>query len=304
MRAHLDLQQFTQDLSFHMRTAVKDGEILKLVRNNHRVWGRNRTICAEGKILICYFAYDRDLDDYVWQIDALSDEEFADRTKSNELLAKDEAFAEEASKSDITSAYRKLYANRAAFCNPKGMEYIRIVTQQDSVAVGHKEGTDASSPIPVEIRLFLGGLMLPGDTLSWMIENFFPLIRYVYYSSSAETRAKAMKKKLVFEKQYPVVKHFGKLEGPYFIRVPENDDPDTFDIIRMICPILGVTDNYIRDNLTQILRTLLHILSVNKDFQHYGVPVNALKASSCTRKGKDLVVTFELKDRLRELEQE
>lgn len=67
-----------------------------------------------------------------------------------------------------------------------------------------------------------------------------------------------------------------KIEKPAFIREPENDNKNTFDMIKMyvnICNDWPERKNYIKHNIKEIMRIVTGNLSENKTFQKYNVPI-------------------------------
>lgn len=90
-----------------------------------------------------------------------------------------------------------------------------------------------------------------------------------------------------------------RIEPPDIIRLPDNQKPDTFDLINVNVFVLSKTDNttYIRQHKTEICEYVLDHLANHRSFKKYGVPVNILTMTKMVYSArlKMLQFTFELK---------
>ncbi len=100
-----------------------------------------------------------------------------------------------------------------------------------------------------------------------------------------------------------------KIERPNFIRFPENDRKNTFDIIKIIVNTCtewdGGVDEYFRENIDAIYGVVLDKLKNSKSFQKYGVPSGCLALTGIHIIGvSSYEFVFELKKELRNISEE
>ena len=95
-----------------------------------------------------------------------------------------------------------------------------------------------------------------------------------------------------------------RISPPSFERIPENQNPNTFDRIRVqvclstyLCPSYKELAAILRKHRTALDEIVLHLLSTNPAFLRFHVPVNFLRLSACTlRQDRVLEYLFELKE--------
>lgn len=95
-----------------------------------------------------------------------------------------------------------------------------------------------------------------------------------------------------------------RIERPLFIRYPENDNKDTFDMIKIAvytCSEWKDKRQYIKHNIKYIYQFVIDKLKNNKSFQNYDVPIGCLAVTS-VHETQDYGIMFvlELKKELRE----
>lgn len=96
-----------------------------------------------------------------------------------------------------------------------------------------------------------------------------------------------------------------KILKPNIIRVPENENKNTFDIIKVRIDIITQweTDRtqYIKDNKTEIIRRAIDKIAQDSTFLKYGVDVNILALTKMHRLSDNMIeLIFELKKEIRE----
>ena len=70
------------------------------------------------------------------------------------------------------------------------------------------------------------------------------------------------------------------VQGPIFQRFTGNEDPDTFDIIRIEILLRAFSDNSIelcREHKDELLEAAIDKLKSSVKFRNFGVPINFLK---------------------------
>ena len=87
--------------------------------------------------------------------------------------------------------------------------------------------------------------------------------------------------------------------------MPENDNPKTFDIIKVQIDIISQweTDRtkYIKDNKKEIVRRAVEKIAQDNAFRKFGVDVNVLALTKMLRLNDNMIeLIFELKKELRE----
>ena len=96
-----------------------------------------------------------------------------------------------------------------------------------------------------------------------------------------------------------------RIEKPDFIRYPENDNKDTFDMIKICvntCSEWKDKRQYIKHNIKYIYQMVIDKLKNNKSFQKYDVPIGCLAVTSVHEtQDSSLMFVLELKKELREL---
>ena len=94
-----------------------------------------------------------------------------------------------------------------------------------------------------------------------------------------------------------------KIEKPMFIRVPENTNKKTFDIIKVIvgtCVEWPNRNKFIKENAKDIYKMVLKKLEDDKSYQKFNVPIGCLALTELKeRYDHTLDFTFELKKELR-----
>ena len=91
-----------------------------------------------------------------------------------------------------------------------------------------------------------------------------------------------------------------RIERPEFIRVPENQNSETFDFVKVRLCLASITENIpqsVKDNFAEIHDMALEKIRCSKSFQRYGVPVNILRLTNAIiTKQQVLEQTYELKE--------
>lgn len=96
-----------------------------------------------------------------------------------------------------------------------------------------------------------------------------------------------------------------KILKPIILRIPENENPDTFDIIKVQMELITEWDedkkSYICDNRREIIRRAVEKIKADRGFRQYGVEVNILALTKMMMLDKNtLELIFELKKEIRE----
>lgn len=91
-----------------------------------------------------------------------------------------------------------------------------------------------------------------------------------------------------------------KIEHPFFIREPENQNRKTFDIIKIQANIIENwpedKKQYIKKNIKEITTMVIKKLENNQSFKKYGIPINFLRLSHITlTHDSGILFIFELK---------
>lgn len=124
-----------------------------------------------------------------------------------------------------------------------------------------------------------------------------------YYKGLYKTMAE--KKGVYHDRPEGLDRFIVKILKPVILRVPENDNPKTFDIIKVQMDIISQweTDRtkYIKENKKEIVRRAVEKISQDTAFKKFGVDVNILALTKMLRLNDNMIeLIFELKKEIRE----
>lgn len=106
---------------------------------------------------------------------------------------------------------------------------------------------------------------------------------------------------LINEGKSEISKFIYKIGKPIYERYPGNNNKKTFDIIRIDMAIPSKErypnrKDFIKNNTSEIVKTVLDMIGSRKDFMKFGVPTNHLKLTKATiLRTDELELIFELK---------
>ena len=139
-------------------------------------------------------------------------------------------------------------------------------------------------------------------------DNYSDLQRYLkesfdYYNNMYKVMAE--NKGFYHDKPEGLDRFIVKILKPVILQVPENDNPKTFDIIKVQIDIISQweTDRtkYIKDNKKEIVRRAVEKIAQDNAFRKFGVDVNVLALTKMLRLNDNMIeLIFELKKELRE----
>ena len=139
-------------------------------------------------------------------------------------------------------------------------------------------------------------------------DNYSDLERYLkesfdYYNNMYKVMAK--KKGIYHDKPEGLDRFIVKILKPIILRVPENNNPNSFDIIKVQMDIISQwnTDRtqYIKENKKEIVRRAVEKIAQDKGFIKLGVNVNVLALTKMLRLNDNMIeLIFELKKEIRE----
>ena len=123
-----------------------------------------------------------------------------------------------------------------------------------------------------------------------------------YYKSLYKIMAE--KKGVYHDRPEGLERFIVKVLKPVILRVPENDNPKTFDIIKVQMDIISQweTDRtkYIKDNRKEIIRRAVEKIAQDNTFKKFGVDVNILALTKILRLNDNMIeLIFELKKELK-----
>lgn len=87
------------------------------------------------------------------------------------------------------------------------------------------------------------------------------------------------------EKKKGIERFITKIEKPIFERIPENENKNTFDFIRVDINIIKNFEGkrkYIREHHNEICNMVLRKIEKDNRFLKYGIPINFLKIEKAT----------------------
>lgn len=124
-----------------------------------------------------------------------------------------------------------------------------------------------------------------------------------YYKGLYKTMAE--KKGVYHDRPEGLDRFIVKILKPVILRVPENDNPKTFDIIKVQMDIINQWDTdrtqYIKENKKEIVRRAVEKIAQDKAFRRFGVDVNVLALTKILRLNDNMIeLIFELKKEIRE----
>lgn len=138
-------------------------------------------------------------------------------------------------------------------------------------------------------------------------DNYEDLKRYLkksfdYYNNMYKTMAK--KNGVYHDKPVGLDRFIVKINKPIILREPENNNPNTFDFIKVQIDIINQwnTDKtqYIKNNKKEIVKRTVEKIAQDKAFIKYGVAVNILALTNIVRLNANTIeLIFELKKKIR-----
>ena len=146
-----------------------------------------------------------------------------------------------------------------------------------------------------------GSSLVEGDTL----EDFFNKVSEKHAYNNMRYDA-VIKNGRFHELADGVDRFVTKIERPVFMRIPENDNKHTFDIIKVFVNTCTTWDTdrhkYFQDNLEIICQNVISKIENSQSFKKYGVPTGCLALTDIVTIGDaSYQFTFELKKELRAL---
>ena len=80
-----------------------------------------------------------------------------------------------------------------------------------------------------------------------------------------------------------------RISQPEFIRIPGNDNRNTFDLVKVQVNIVSVNawpgrNKYLFDHILEIAKRVIEKIDKSREFARYGVPVNVLQTEKITLK--------------------
>lgn len=166
---------------------------------------------------------------------------------------------------------RDLYeANKEYFHNMSGIRNTQYIVGADKGGIlNHIRAAMLHVTDGMTFEEFMKGPLEGGSWTAWW--RYDPIMRYVTFNKTAIQ----------------------------FVRSPENIKNKTFDYIHVPIGISGCKDkkDFVKKNYNGIAQQAVKMLSENKRFTKYGVPVNVLKVEKAvlTHQG-ELLLTFGLKE--------
>lgn len=139
-------------------------------------------------------------------------------------------------------------------------------------------------------------------------DKYSDLVRYLkesfdYYNNMYKVMAE--KKGIYHDKPEGLDRFIVKILKPIILRVPENNNPNSFDIIKVQMDIISRWDTdrmkYIKENKKEIVRRAVEKIAQDKGFIKLGVNVNVLALTKMLRLNDNMIeLIFELKKEIRQ----
>lgn len=145
-----------------------------------------------------------------------------------------------------------------------------------------------------------GATMKAGDTYADLQRAILEKQKHYVYINELHKQ-----KKTLHPKEKGLDRFITKIFSPVIIRVPENKNKKTFDIIKLYINICTTwesdRESYIIANLKEIIKRANDSLEKNKSFKKYGVPINCLAITKILKDtNNSILIVYELKKEIRE----
>ena len=139
-------------------------------------------------------------------------------------------------------------------------------------------------------------------------DRYEDLIRYVEESKEHYDRLYSEKRgnEAIHARTEGLDRFLARICKPIILRVPENSNPDTFDIIKVDIELLTEWGDdrkaYIEENRKGIIKRAVEKIEKDRGFKRYGVGVNCLVVTEMIMLDRNtLELIFELKKEIRDI---